>query len=70
MFLLYSNVTTKFKYYILKMDKIKADNQKRIQQLDELIKQKNMMKENHTQYRMTKAGVQSDMFEKCSKPSK
>ena len=40
MFLLYSNVTTKFKYYILKMDKIKADNQKRIQQLDELIKQK------------------------------
>ena len=57
---MYSNVTTKFKYYILKMDKIKADNQKRIKQLEELIKERNIMKENHRIKRMIIAGLVPD----------
>ena len=46
------------------MDKFRDDNFKRIKQLKELIKQRNIMKENHLQHIMKKAGIQSDMFEK------
>ena len=41
-------------------------NEAKIKQLEELIKQKNIMKKKHRQYRMLQAGVQSDMLEKCT----
>ena len=42
------------------MDKIRADNFKRIKQLEELIKQRNIMKENHRIKRMIDADLVPD----------